>query len=193
MINESCTGSEWYRMRSALNPKMLKLQEAAAYAPVIHDVVTDLLDRLERLRLRSQDKNTVNDLAAELYKFGFEGISSILFETRLGCLQEEIPMDTLRFISAVNNMLTLSETVLFFPRWTRKVFPFWTQFIQAWDDLYDVAQRLIDRKVKQMDEQVKRGEKVEGMYLTYLLSTDKLSLAEVYITVTELLLGGVDT
>ncbi|KAL7890733.1 hypothetical protein AOLI_G00002090 [Acnodon oligacanthus] len=187
------TGPEWYRMRSALNPKMLKLHETAAYAPVIHDVVTDLLDRLERLRLHSQDKNTVNDLASELYKFGFEAISSILFEMRLGCLQEEIPTDTLRFIAAANNMLTLSETVLFFPRWTRKIFPFWKQFIQAWDDLYSVAQLLVDRKVKQMDEQVQRDEKVEGMYLTYLLSSNKLSLAEVYITITELLLGGVDT
>ncbi|XP_066520976.1 sterol 26-hydroxylase, mitochondrial [Hoplias malabaricus] len=187
------TGTEWYRLRSALNPKMLKLQEVSAFAPVIHNVVTDLLERLERLRLRSQDKNTVNDLASELYKFGFEGISSVLFETRLGCLQEEIPKDTLRFIAAANNMLTLSETVLFFPRWTRKIFPFWTQFVQAWDDLFDVARHLIDKKVQQMDEQVQRGEKVEGMYLTYLLASNKLSLSEVYITITELLLGGVDT
>lgn len=67
------------------------------------------------------------------------GISSILFETRLGCLQEEIPTETLRFIVAANNMLTLSETVLFFPHWTRKIFPFWKQFIQAWDDLYVVG------------------------------------------------------
>ena len=58
---------------------------------------------------------------------------------------------------------------------------------------WEIAQLLIDRKVKQMDKQVQRGEKVEGMYLTYLLSSNKLSLAEVYITITELLLGGVDT
>ncbi|KAF5898730.1 cytochrome P450 27C1-like, partial [Clarias magur] len=187
------TGETWYRMRSALNPKMLKLQEAAAYASVIHDVVSDLLKRVEQLRSHSQDKSTVFDLASELYKFGFEGISTILFETRLGCLQEEIPTETLRFIAAANNMLTLSEPVLFFPRWTRKIFPFWKQFIQAWDDLYDVARNLIDRKVKRMGEQVQRGENLEGMYLTYLLSSNKLSLAEVYITITELLLGGVDT
>lgn len=55
------------------------------------------------------------------------------------------------------------------------------------------ARNLIDRKVKQMDEQLQRGEKLDGMYLTYLLSSNKLSLAEVYITVTELLLGGIDT
>lgn len=69
----------------------------------------------------------------------YSGISSILFETRLGCLQEEIPTETLRFISAVNDMLALSETVLFFPRWTRHIFPFWKRFVQAWDDLYDVG------------------------------------------------------
>ncbi|KAG9335563.1 hypothetical protein JZ751_004467 [Albula glossodonta] len=69
-------------------------------------------------------------------------ISTILFETRLGCMEDQIPPDTQRFIAAVGDMLALSETVLFFPRWTR-------------------------------------GEKI--------------SLGEVYISLTELLLGGVDT
>lgn len=55
------------------------------------------------------------------------------------------------------------------------------------------AQRLIDHKLAQMDAQVLAGKQVEGMYLTYLLSCDKLTLGEVYICITELLLGGVDT
>ncbi|XP_042369228.1 sterol 26-hydroxylase, mitochondrial [Plectropomus leopardus] len=187
------TGPEWYRIRSALNPKMLKLREVSAYAPIIHQVVGDLLQRMELLRSRSQDKATVSDIASELYKFGFEGISSILFETRLGCLQEEIPHETLRFIKAVNDMLTLSETVVLFPRWSRSIVPFWKRFVQAWDDLYDVAQTLINRRVAEIEAQMSRGELAEGMYLTYLLSSDKLSRAEVYISITELLLGGVDT
>lgn len=54
------------------------------------------------------------------------------------------------------------------------------------------AKILIDRRMAQIEAQVSRGEPVEGMYLTYLLSSE-LSKAEVYITVTELLLGGVDT
>ncbi|KAM3850721.1 sterol 26-hydroxylase, mitochondrial [Diretmus argenteus] len=186
-------GPAWYRIRSALNPKMLKLQEVTAYVPVVHQVVGDLLQRVELLRLRSQDQATVSDLSAELYKFGFEGISSILFETRLGCLQEEIPEDTLRFIDAVNVMLTLSETVLFLPRWSRGVLPFWKRFVRAWDDIYSVAQLLVNKKIAEMDAQVRGGELAGGMYLTYLLSSDKLSRAEVYISITELLLGGVDT
>ncbi|XP_072233632.1 sterol 26-hydroxylase, mitochondrial [Leuresthes tenuis] len=187
------TGPEWYRIRSVLNPKMLKLQEVSAYAPIIHQVVGDLLRRIEFLRSRSRDRATVPDLAAELYKFGFEGISSILFETRLGCLQEEIPQDTLRFIAAVNDMLMLSDIVIIFPRWSRSIVPFWKRFVQAWDDLYDVAQTLIDRRMAEIEAQVCSGEPAEGMYLTYLLASDKLSRAEVYISVTELMLGGVDT
>lgn len=37
------------------------------------------------------------------------------------------------------------------------------------------------------------GGSAEGMYLTYLLSSEKLTKAEVYVCITELLLGGVDT
>ncbi|MEQ2301785.1 hypothetical protein AMECASPLE_039744 [Ameca splendens] len=73
------TGPEWYRIRSVLNPKMLKLQEVSAFAPIVHQVVGDLLGRVELLRSRSQDQATVSDLAAELYKFGFEGGSCCRF------------------------------------------------------------------------------------------------------------------
>lgn len=59
--------------------------------------------------------------------------------------------------------------------------------------LWVAAKALIDRRMAEIEAQVRRGEPAEGMYLTYLLSSDKLSRAEVYITVTELLLGGVDT
>ncbi|KAL4635780.1 cytochrome P450 27C1-like [Arapaima gigas] len=187
-------GPEWYRLRTILNPKLLKLQEVTTYAPTVHEVVSDLLNRLERLRLRSQDRSTVNDLNGELYKFGFEGSASfILFEMRLGCLKDKIPPDTVRFISAVDQMLTLSETVLFFPRWTRTFLPFWKRFVKAWDDLYEVATQLINKRVDDLNAKLKQGEEVKGMYLTYLLSSNKLSLAEIYITITELLLGGVDT
>lgn len=229
---------------------MLKLQEVSAFAPTIHQVVGDLLQRIELLRSRSRDKVTVSDMATELYKFGFEGgrssgntwtvdgralilfklppslllagISSILFETRLGCLQEKIPEDILRFIKAVNDMLTLSDTVILLPRWSRAVLPYWRRFVQAWDVLCDVgtrvkgtnatvdstmklliclmfvcfcpaAQTLINRRVAEIEAQLANGKPVEGMYLTYLLSSDRLSRAEVYICITELLLGGVDT
>lgn len=52
---------------------------------------------------------------------------------------------------------------------------------------------LIDRRMAGIEAQVSRGEPIEAMYLTYLLSSGKLTKPEVYISVTELMLGGVDT
>lgn len=69
------SGPEASRLRSALNPKMLKLQEVATFAPMVNVVVGDLLRRVEFLRRGSQDGVTVSDIASELYKFGFEGSS----------------------------------------------------------------------------------------------------------------------
>uniref|UniRef100_A0A8C6WQ06 Si:ch211-113j14.1 n=1 Tax=Neogobius melanostomus TaxID=47308 RepID=A0A8C6WQ06_9GOBI len=186
------TGPEWHRIRAALNPKMLKVREVQPYAPVVHQVVSDLLQRIERLRGRSHDGDTVSDIAAELYKFGFEGISSILFETRLVAWRE-VPEDTLRFIRGVNDMLDLSNMVALLPRWTRSFLPHWRRFVQAWDDICDVAQSLIERRLKELEEQVQSGAPPTGLYLTYLLSNEQLSRAEVYTSITELLLGGVDT
>ncbi|KAG2459551.1 CP27A protein, partial [Polypterus senegalus] len=187
------TGKEWYHIRSALNPKMLKLNEVNAYVPVVNNVVSDLLHRIYYLREQNPDGTTVNNLAGELYKFGFEGISSILFETRLGCLDKEIPKDTQKFIQAAADMLTHSETVPLFPKWTRSFLPFWKKFVSAWDDMYNVAKSLIDQKVMEIEEKTKKGEVVDGMYLTHLLVSRELSLSEVYSSLMELLLGGVDT
>lgn len=52
---------------------MLKLREVPTFSPVIHDVVGDLLRRIEFLRSGSRDGVTVSDIASELYRFGFEG------------------------------------------------------------------------------------------------------------------------
>ncbi|XP_058508335.1 sterol 26-hydroxylase, mitochondrial isoform X2 [Solea solea] len=187
------TGPEWHHLRSVLNPGLLKMKAVTGYASVIHEVVGDLLQRIEVLRSRSQDKATVPDVAAEFYKFGFEAISAVLFETRLGCLEEDIPKDTQKFIAGVNDMLSLSQILVIFPRWSYNILPFWKRFVRAWDDLHGVAETLIDRRVAEIEAQVKRGETPEGMYLTHLLSSEQMSRANVYVTVTELLLGGVDT
>lgn len=71
-----------------------------------------------------------------------------MFETRLGCLQEEVPQETLRFIAAVNDMMTLSDLVMLLPRWSRSILPFWKRFVQAWDDLYGVGRRRQQKRLR---------------------------------------------
>lgn len=132
-----------------------------------------------------------------------------------------MPENIVHFIDAIDNMFMLSELVVLLPRWSRTFLPLWKRFVQAWDDLsgvgndngwrpfipsnldgfshdsaclfFLVARMLIDQRVAEIAVRRQSGELVEGLYLSHLLSSDHMSMAEVYTCITELLLGGVDT
>lgn len=71
---------------------------------------------------------------------------------------------------------------------------FWQPSLcQLWFPLsVPAGKTLIDRKMEELEGQVERGTEVTG-YLSYLLASGRLSLDEVYGSVAELLLAGVDT
>lgn len=56
-----------------------------------------------------------------------------------------------------------------------------------------LAKTLIDKKLEMIQQRVDNKQDVEGEYLTYLLSNTQMSTKDVYGSVTELLLAGVDT
>uniref|UniRef100_A0A8C3SH68 Uncharacterized protein n=1 Tax=Chelydra serpentina TaxID=8475 RepID=A0A8C3SH68_CHESE len=111
-------GERWYRLRQVLNQRMLKPSEAMLYAGAINEVVSDLMARLQAERAGSPSGVLVGDLANLLYRFALEGISYILFETRIGCLEREIPAETRHFIAAIGLMLKNSIFATVLPQWT---------------------------------------------------------------------------
>lgn len=66
-------GVEWQRIRSILNPRMLKPKHVSSYANTINEVVTDFIQKVLWLRAEQGGGVMVNDVAGELYKFAFEG------------------------------------------------------------------------------------------------------------------------
>ncbi|KAK6485287.1 cytochrome P450 27C1-like isoform X3 [Huso huso] len=186
-------GPEWQRIRSILNPRMLKPRHVSNYSPAINQVVTDFILRIQRLRDEQGDGLLVSDMARELYRFAFEGICSVLFETRMGCLNDHVPEETQKFIESVGEMFRLSSVVVLFPKSLWPYLPFWKHFVVVWDHLFKIAKMLIDSKVKEIQGKMEKGESVEGEYLTHLLTSDKMSVTEIQGSITELLLAGVDT
>lgn len=64
------------------------------------------------------------------------GISRILFETRIGCLENKIPPETQNFIDSIAQMLTYTVVLSLLPKWTRNYLPFWQRYISGWDGIF---------------------------------------------------------
>ncbi|XP_072253665.1 cytochrome P450 [Leuresthes tenuis] len=186
-------GAKWQRIRSILNPRMLKPKHVSSYSDTINEVVTDFIGRVAWLRDTKGQGVMVNDLTAELYKFAFEGVCSVLFETRMGCMNEVVPEETQKFIFSVGEMLRLSPIIVLFPRSLWPYLPPWKQFVATWDHLFKVAEDLVKEKMEQIQENVELNKNMEGAYLTHLLLSDQMTPSEILGSVTELLLAGVDT
>ncbi|XP_067882544.1 sterol 26-hydroxylase, mitochondrial-like [Heterodontus francisci] len=172
---------------------MLKPQDAALYEGVINEVATDFIDRIRWLRSMNGPGVMVHNITSELQKYTFEAIAAILLEMRLGCLQQKIPEETQKFIESVGTMFRMLVYCELLPRWTRNWLPFWKQYFLAWDYMFAFAIKAVDKKMAQIKDLLEKGESVEGQYLTFLLASGKMSQSEIYSSITELLLAGVDT
>ncbi|KAJ7999276.1 hypothetical protein DPEC_G00213750 [Dallia pectoralis] len=186
-------GEEWQEVRSLLGKHMLRPKVVEAYDGTLNAVVDDLISKLQ-LRSEQNPRGLVPDIASEFYRFGLEGISSVLFESRIGCLNPVIPTETDRFIESINTMFVMTLPTMFLPNWFRHICPKpWVSFQRSWDYMFEFAKGHIDKRLAEETEKLARGEEVEGTYLTYFLTRTGLPMKTVYSNVTELLLAGVDT
>ncbi|XP_032068271.1 25-hydroxyvitamin D-1 alpha hydroxylase, mitochondrial [Thamnophis elegans] len=186
-------GEEWQQIRSILGKHMLKPKEVESYTGILNEVVSDLIGRLQHQRNR-HERHVVKNVADEFYKFGLEGISSVLFESRIGCLEPKVPEETEKFISSINTMFVMTLLTMAMPKFLHQIFPKpWQKFCESWDYMFEFAKGHIDKRMAEVSERITQGEKVEGKYLTYYLAQEKLSMKSIYGNVTELMLAGVDT
>lgn len=72
-------------------------------------------------------------------------------------------------------------------------FCFYTTSFKNSSSAHVVGKKLIDHKMEMIQQRLDNHQHVEGEYLTYLLSNTQMSTKDVYGSVTELLLAGVDT
>ncbi|KAK2514463.1 hypothetical protein Q9966_015704 [Columba livia] len=178
-------GAEWQRQRRLLGRVLLVPRAARGFAGPVGAVVAELLRHLQRQRDR-HPQHLVPDLAAELYKFGLEGASRVLFAARLGCLGPEPPVDAARFVRCVGTVFALTLVTMATPPALRRALPRpWRRFCEAWDYMFDFAQRQVDRRVAAGGR--------EGTCVTDHLAQENVPMSSIYGNVTELLLAGVDT
>lgn len=88
---------------------------------------------------KTKQKKTLS-LVAFFLVLGFTGMATILYECRLGCLENKIPQETQDYISALHLMFSSFKTTMYagaIPKWLRPVIPKpWEEFCLSWDGLF---------------------------------------------------------
>ncbi|XP_055254153.1 cytochrome P450 27C1 isoform X2 [Moschus berezovskii] len=193
----SAEGEQWLKMRSVLRQRILKPKDVAIFAGEINQVIADLIKRIYFLKSQAEDGETVTNINDLFFKYSMEGVATILYESRLGCLENSVPQSTVDYIEALALMFCSFKTSMYagaIPRWLRPLIPKpWQQFCRSWDGLFKFSQIHVDNKLRDIRCRMERGQRVRGGLLTCLFLSQELTLEEIYANVTEMLLAGVDT
>lgn len=105
------------------------------------------LQTTKTLRKSAYSKNVVLVIVFGAFAFFVPtGIAAILYECRLGCLEEKIPQETEDYIDALHLMFSSFKTTMYagaIPKWLRPVFPKpWKEFCDSWDGLFRFSEWL---------------------------------------------------
>uniref|UniRef100_A0A4W5PKL6 Cytochrome P450, family 27, subfamily C, polypeptide 1 n=1 Tax=Hucho hucho TaxID=62062 RepID=A0A4W5PKL6_9TELE len=193
----SAEGEDWLKMRSVLRQLIMRPKDVAQFSDDVNAVVGDLVKRVDTLRSQQTDGLTVLNINDLFFKYAMEGMAAILYEDRLGCLENEIPQKSQDYIAALHLMFSSFKMTMYagaIPKWLRTIIPRpWEEFCSSWDGLFSFSQIHVDKRLGEIQDLVSRGEKVKGGLLTHMLVTREMNLEEIYANMTEMLLAGVDT
>ncbi|XP_044889513.1 cytochrome P450 27C1 isoform X2 [Felis catus] len=193
----SAEGEQWLKMRRVLRQRILKPRDVAIFSGEINQVIADLIKRIYILRSQAEDGETVTSINDLFFKYSMEGVATILYESRLGCLENSVPQLTVDYIEALGLMFSMFKTSMYagaIPRWLRPFVPKpWREFCRSWDGLFKFSQIHVDNKLRDIQCHMDRGETVRGGLLSCLFLSQELTLEEIYANMTEMLLAGVDT
>ncbi|XP_078600780.1 1,25-dihydroxyvitamin D(3) 24-hydroxylase, mitochondrial-like [Branchiostoma floridae x Branchiostoma japonicum] len=189
-------GKEWQKNRSIMARPMLRPKHVSTYISNLDTVSADMIDRLRVLQARA-DGIEVPNISDELFKWALESICTVLFNERMGYLQDNISQDAQDFIQAIHTVFLTTNTVGIpdadVHRFLRTK-P-WRQSVEAWDTVFRVGEKVMDRQLQEALEQedMWEGEEDQPNFLAFVNSTGRLTKDEIYSNTIELMGAAIDT
>ncbi|CAL1276899.1 unnamed protein product [Larinioides sclopetarius] len=188
-------GEEWDSLRKKSQGHILKPGHVIRYIGLLREVVEEMVERMFEIR---DGNNEIPDFKHELYKWTLESVCLVGLDTRLGCLERNLPEDSdgMKMINAVRNqfdcMIKLEAFSGRIQFW--KVFPSptWRKFVKYSDIYSEIAFKYINKAVSNLEF----SEESSGRPLTLLqamLKEKKLVVRDIMVVIADFLMAGIET
>ena len=104
---------EWWDFRRKVQQPMLKPRSTQGYTPLLDGIAQSFIDELVRPRLDPQTRETPDNFMDDLFRWALESVGLLALNTRLGCLDINLPPDSeqFRIIESVNNIFAKSQVL----------------------------------------------------------------------------------
>ncbi|POI28661.1 hypothetical protein CIB84_007589 [Bambusicola thoracicus] len=179
-------GKDWQRVRSAFQKKLMKPKEVVKLDNTINEVLEDFMHRIDEI---CNHNGQMEDVYSEFNKWSFESICLVLYGKRFGLLQQDVEEESLNFIKAVKTMMATFGMMMVTPVELHKGLntKVWQAHTKAWDDIFKTAKHSIDSRLQ------KHSANPQEDFLCDIYSGGQLSKKELYATIAELQIAGVET
>ncbi|EDV19146.1 uncharacterized protein TRIADDRAFT_34090 [Trichoplax adhaerens] len=186
---------QWKETRSAIDKRLLKLNAVQGYSKIMNKVIDDFIAYLLRIRGKHGVKNEILGFESQTFRWSLETILSILFDKRIGCLQEPPSHDGELFHKALIDMTYKTSSLIVFPPYYKYIKTrYWNEFCSHWDTMYDIGLKIIqERRNKLASMKIENSKEDEVDFLTDVMLRSNLSEAQLNITLLDLMIGATDT
>ena len=131
---------EWLRLRNTLSKRLLQPRQVSYYATELNRITDDLITHIRRTRDDAGDAELANSLPHEMYRWSMECIGNVMFDQRLGCLEQCMPPRVEAFINAIQTMMASSINLIIYERLHYYLgTPLWKKHKAAWDQIFELG------------------------------------------------------
>lgn len=149
-------GESWLDLRRRSQKYMMRPQIMKMYLPQMNVISDDVIRRIRKIR---QPNHQVPNVMNELFKWALESVTYILFNQRMGCLEDNLAPDSMgqRYIRALNDFFRLTSKVELssIPIWRYfpKLSPSFQELKKVHDFFFQNAMEYVKHQLVEMENE----------------------------------------